>query len=279
MRNFITGGAGFIGSHLADALAARGEEVVILDDLSTGRRSNIEHLLDEGVVEVVEGSTSDPDLVDELILAADRCFHLASAVGVQLICERPLETLLSNVRGCDVVIDAAARHRVKLLFASTSEIYGKNSDGPLREDSDRLLGSALKSRWAYANAKTFGELLSYAYHRERGARNVVFRLFNTVGPRQTGAYAMVLPRFARQALLGEDLIVFGDGTQTRCFLHVNDAVSAILALADSERAVGRTFNIGTSREISIRELAERVIERAESTSGIRFVPFDEAYEE
>jgi nucleoside-diphosphate-sugar epimerase len=279
MRNLITGGAGFIGSHLADALVARGESVVILDDLSTGRLRNLEHLLDGGAVEVVEGSTSDAGLVNDLMIAADRCFHLASAVGVKLICERPLETLLDNVRGCDVVAEAAARHRTKMLFASTSEIYGKNFDGEVYEESDQLLGSPLKSRWAYANAKTFGELLGYAYHRERGARNIVFRLFNTVGPRQSGAYGMVLPRFARQALLGEDLTVFGDGSQTRCFLHVVDAILAILKLADNERAIGRAFNIGTTREIAIRELAEGVIGRAESASRICFVPFEEAYED
>jgi UDP-glucose 4-epimerase len=260
-------------------LAARGQKVVILDDLSTGAARNVLHLLDEGQAELIQGSTSDAELVDELMRGADRCFHLASAVGVQLICDRPLESLLRNVHGSDIVVTAAARHDVRLIYASTSEIYGKNSTGALHEDSDRLLGNPLKSRWSYATAKTFGEMLAYGYHQERAARNTVVRLFNTVGPRQTGAYGMVLPRFARQALRGDDLTVFGDGTQSRCFAHVHDTVDAILRLADSGGSLGRAFNIGSSREITITELAERVIERAESTAGITFVPFDQAYEE
>ncbi len=235
MRNLITGGAGFIGSHLADALVAAGDEVVLLDDLSTGRHENIQHLLDTGAAELVEGTTSDAELVDELVRDADRCYHLASAVGVQLICDRPLESLLRNVRGCDTVLAATARHEVRLIFASTSEIYGKDSVGSLREDSDRLLGSPLKSRWSYANAKTFGELLAYGYHQERGARNTVVRLFNTVGPRQTGVYGMVLPRFVRQALLGQDLTVYGDGTQSRCFAHVADTIDGADCCSPSAR--------------------------------------------
>jgi nucleoside-diphosphate-sugar epimerase len=277
--DLITGGAGFIGSHLADALVARGDDVVILDDLSTGRRENIEHLLTTGQAELVEGSASDLALVDGLMSQADRCFHLASAVGVQLVCDHPLGTLLRNARGCDVVLGAAARHDVRLLFTSTSEIYGKNSDGALREDADRLLGTPSKGRWSYANAKAFGEMLAYGYHREQGAEMTVVRLFNTVGPRQTGAYGMVLPRFARQALTGEDITVFGDGSQSRCFSHVDDVVDGILRLIDREAAMGNPYNVGSSREITILELAERVAERAESTSAIRFVPFDQAYDD
>jgi UDP-glucose 4-epimerase len=279
LRSFITGGAGFIGSHLADALVARGDRVVMLDDLSTGRLENVQHLLDRDAVRLIEGSTSDRELVDALMRDCDRCFHLASAVGVQLVCERPLESLLRNVRGCDVVMEAAARCDVRLVFASTSEIYGKNGSGPLHEHADRLLGSPLKSRWSYANAKTFGELLAYGYHRELGAQNTVARFFNTVGPRQIGEYGMVLPRFVRQALAGEDLTVFGNGSQSRCFAHVYDAVDAVTLLADRTDSVGHAYNIGSSREITILELAQRVIERAESTSQITFVPFDEAYEE
>jgi UDP-glucose 4-epimerase len=279
VRNLVTGGSGFIGSHLADALAARGEEIVLLDDLSTGTSGNVQHLLDEGLAHLVEGSTSDAELVDELMREADRCFHLASAVGVQLICDRPLESLLRNVHGSENVVAAAARHDTRLIYASTSEVYGKNSTGALREDDDRLLGTPRKSRWSYATAKTFGEMLAYGYREEHGARNTVVRLFNTVGPRQTGAYGMVLPRFALQALRGEDVTVFGDGTQSRCFAHVNDSVDAIMRLAACEASIGRAFNIGSSREVTILELAERVIERAESTSGIAFVPFEKAYED
>lgn len=279
MINLITGGAGFIGSHLADALVARGDEVIILDDLSTGRRENVAHLLETGRAALVEGSTSEQRLVGELMRGVDRCFHLASAVGVQLVCERPLETLLRNVRGCDAVLGTAASQGVALLFTSTSEIYGKNSHGALHEESDRLLGTPAKARWNYANAKTFGEMLAYGYHRELGAEMVVARLFNTVGPRQSAAYGMVLPRLARQALTGEPLTVFGDGSQSRCFVHVDDTVEALVGLAGRSAAGGGTFNVGSSREITILELAERVVERAESTSPIAFVPFEEAYEE
>ena len=279
MRDLITGGAGFIGSHLADRLVQRGREVVLLDDLSTGRVENVEHLIRAGTAELVEGSTSDEALVYELMADSERCFHLASAVGVALICERPLESLLRNVRGADVVSWAAARSGVRLIFASSSEVYGKNSNGALREESDRLLGPPQRSRWGYATAKAFGEMLAYGYQRERGAETVVVRFFNTVGPRQTGAYGMVLPRFCRQALLGEELTVYGDGLQSRCFSHVHDTVDAVARLGEEDRALGGVYNVGAEREITILELAERVVERAESTSPIRFVPYEEAYED
>lgn len=273
----ITGGAGFIGSHLADALVSRGDEVIILDDLSTGHLRNVEHLLDCGA-SLVEGSTNDERQVDRLMRQVDGCFHLASAVGVKLICERPLESLLKNVRGCDVVTASAASHDVRMLYTSTSEIYGKDSVGSLTEESDRLLGSPQKGRWSYATAKVFGEMLAYGYAREQNAETIVVRLFNTVGPRQTGAYGMVVPNFVRQALADDDLTVFGDGTQSRCFAHVFDSVAAILALWDAPGAVGEVFNIGATMEITVSELAGRVIERCESTSSVAFVPFDEAYE-
>jgi UDP-glucose 4-epimerase len=277
MRFLLTGGAGFIGSHLADALTARGDEVVVLDDLSTGRRANLAAAMATGRLDFVEGSVCDERCVLECMQSVDACLHLASAVGVKLILERPVESLLTNVRGNDTVISAAAALKRRLLYASTSEVYGKNSTGALREDADRLLGSALTARWNYATSKAFGEALAYGYHRELGSEVVVVRLFNTVGPRQAGAYGMVLPRFVRQALAGEDLTVYGDGSQSRCFAHVHDTVRAILLLLDDERANGRAYNIGATTEVTIRELARRVIERTRSSSGVRLVAFEDAY--
>ena len=279
MHYLITGGAGFIGSHLVDALVARGDTVTVIDDLSTGRRENLAGALADGNASFVEGTVLDHELVDELVRRADFVMHLASAVGVQLVVDQPLDSLIRNVRGNDIVISAAARHGRKILFASTSEVYGKNSAGALSEDSDRILGSPYKSRWAYATAKAFGEALTYGYHREQGTPAVVVRLFNTVGPRQRGAYGMVLPRFVRQALAGEELTVFGTGAQSRCFVHVHDSVQAILMLCDAELANGRVFNVGSSNETTIIELAGRVIERAGARSAIRLVPYDEAYSE
>ena len=279
LRYLVTGGAGFIGSHLVDALVDRGDEVLVLDDLSTGCLENLEAALDTGRVEFVEGSVCDEDLVLECLEATDACLHLASAVGVKLIVDRPVESLLRNVRGSDIVISAAAALQRRLLYASTSEIYGRNGRGALSEDSDRILGSPLTSRWSYSTAKAFGEALAHGYHREVGAETVIVRLFNTVGPRQTGAYGMVLPRFVRQALDGENLTVYGDGTQSRCFAHVFDIVRAIMLLLDSQEATGNAYNLGSTTEVGILELAHRVIERTGSGSEVRLVPFDEAYEE
>jgi UDP-glucose 4-epimerase len=275
----VTGGSGFIGSHLCGRLSADGHEVIVLDDLSTGRLSNIEHLLEAGRVEFVEGSVLDRNLVHELLDATDACAHLASAVGVSLVVDRPVDTLLSNVRGTDTVLSASAALKKRLLFTSTSEVYGKSDGRFLSEDSDRVLGPTSKARWNYSTSKAFGEALALGYHRELGAENVVVRLFNTVGPRQTGAYGMVLPRFVRQALTGEPITVYGDGTQTRCFVHVQDTVEAILRLLASEGAPGQVFNVGSDGEISIHELAQRVIARANSTSEIHFIPYIEAYDE
>jgi UDP-glucose 4-epimerase len=278
-RFVITGGAGFIGSHLVEALSNRGQarEIVILDDLSTGRVENIEHVLGDDRVTFVEGSVTNAELVDELMEDADICVHLASAVGVQMIVNEPLDTLMRSVRGSNVVMHAASRHDVRVLFSSTSEVYGKHTNGALTEDSDLIFGSPSKGRWTYAIAKSFGEALIYGYHGRRGVDATVVRLFNTVGPRQTGAYGMVLPRFVRQALRGEDLTVYGTGAQTRCFTHVRDTVAALMLLSDNEAASGRTFNIGSSTSVAIAELARRVIERCGSDSGLVLVPYDEAY--
>jgi UDP-glucose 4-epimerase len=252
---------------------------VIVDDFSTGRMANLEHLARTGTAELVEGSVTDAELLDALIAECDCCLHLASAVGVKLVVSNPLDTLRRIVHGTDVVVSTAARHGKRVLFASTSEVYGKNSGDALHEESDRILGSAFKSRWSYAIAKSYGEAIAHGYHREHGADTIVFRLFNTIGPRQRGMYGMVVPRFVRQAVRGEDVTVYGDGTQSRCFLHVADAVEAILGLAECDGATGRAFNIGNPSPITIYQLAERVIERADSDSSIRFVPYEEAYDE
>jgi nucleoside-diphosphate-sugar epimerase len=279
MRYLITGGAGFVGSHLVDVLTARGDSVLVLDDLSTGSRENLDGALSSRLVEFIEGSVLDKNVVDDCMHSVDGCLHLASAVGVQLVVSRPLETLRRNIHGNDIVISAAAQHSRPLLFTSTSEIYGKRSDGALAEDSDRIVGPPNKLRWSYATAKAFGEALAYSYVKEQGSRMTVARLFNTVGPRQTGAYGMVLPRFVRQALRGDDLTVYGNGTQSRCFAHVLDAVHGIVLLLDDERAAGRAFNIGAATEIPIVELARRVIERSDSESKIKLVPYEEAYDD
>jgi UDP-glucose 4-epimerase len=260
-----------------DALASRGDEVVILDNLSTGRRQNVQHLIDSGNVELVEGTVLDAPLVDECVRSVDRCFHLASAVGVQLVIDQPLDTLLANVNGAQTVMSAAARHGRWLLYTSTSEVYGKQSITPLVESSDCMIGPPALSRWSYAIAKAFGEALAHSLHSGGGAPMVVTRLFNVVGPRQSDRYGMVVPRFVRQSLTGKDLTVYGNGTQMRCFLHVSDAIHALLLLAETEGSAGRVFNVGSSEEVAIIELAGRVIERTDSKSAIRLVPYGEAY--
>jgi UDP-glucose 4-epimerase len=277
MRYFITGGAGFVGSHLADTVTAAGHDTVLLDDLSTGRLENVQHLLDNRRASFVEGCVTDADLIDDCVRDADVCVHLASPVGVQLVVDNPLATLLEHVRGTDTVMAAAARHGRRLLFSSTSEVYGKQNRGPLSESDDLVIGSPSKSRWSYAIAKCFGEAVAHSYHSQHDAAMTVARLFNAVGPRQTGRYGMVLPRFVRQALEGQDLTVYGDGIQTRCFTHVFDTVRAISMLCDADGAIGNTYNIGSSVPVAVRELAHRVIERAGSDSAIVSVPYEEAY--
>ena len=278
MKYLITGGAGFIGSHLSDRLTADGHDVVVLDDLSTGRIDNIEHLIRSQRIDFVEGSVTDEDVVLGVLESVDACVHLASIVGVSLVVDNPVDTLLSNVRGSDVMLSAAAGLRKSVLYASTSEVYGKHSNGALNEDADRILGPIQKCRWNYATSKSFGEALALGYAQELGSRNSVVRLFNTVGPRQTGMYGMVLPRFVRQALTGQPVTVFGDGTQTRCFAHVFDTVDALVRILHCEDAAGRVFNVGNDAEISIMGLARRVIARSGSSSEIRFVPYSEAYD-
>jgi nucleoside-diphosphate-sugar epimerase len=278
MRYLITGGAGFIGSHLADALTARGDAVTALDDISTGSKENVRHLLDHPNFTLREGSVLDHSFVSMLAGRVDVIVHLAAAVGVKLIVEKPLESLITNIRGTEIVLDAAARAECKVLVTSTSEIYGKNADGPLREEADRILGSPFKSRWSYSTAKAVDEILTNAYWRERGLPGIVVRLFNCVGPRQTGSYGMVVPRFVRQALDGVDITVYGDGEQRRSFCHVHDTVTALVALLGHPGAVGEVFNVGAAHELTINELAERVIELTGSSSRIVRIPYDEAYE-
>ena len=278
MKALITGGAGFIGSHLADRLLADGHQVVVLDDLSTGSYENIEHLLGRPDFEFVLGSILNADLVDGCAARCDTIFHLAAAVGVQLIVEKPLESLATNIRGSEVVFEKAHKYNTRILVTSTSEIYGKNTSDRLGEDDDRILGSPLKSRWSYSEAKAIDEILAYTYWRQKGLRSVIVRLFNTVGPRQTGSYGMVIPRFVNQALRNEPLTVYGDGTQQRCFCYVGDIVEALVRLIDDEDTYGKVFNLGGSEEISIRDLAERIIERTGSQSSLRVIPYEEAYE-
>ncbi len=279
MKALITGGAGFIGSHLADRLVGQGDQVILLDDLSTGRLANIEHLQARSDVEFVLGSILNPDLVDHVVSRVDVVYHLAAAVGVQLIVERPLESLMTNIRGTETVIEKAHKYDKRIIVTSTSEIYGKNTSDRLSEEDDRVLGSPLKSRWSYSEAKAIDEILAYTYWREKGLETVIVRLFNTVGPRQTGSYGMVVPRFVSQALRDLPITIFGDGNQTRCFCYVGDVVDGILALGGEPAAFGRVFNLGGSEEISIRSLAERVVSLSNSKSELEFISYDTAYEE
>jgi len=279
MRALVTGGAGFIGSHLTEALLRRGDQVTVLDDLSTGQYEHVAALDVHPNFQMVVGTILNETLVDKLVERCDVIFHLAAAVGVELIIKRPLESLMTNIRGSEVVLEMAHRYRKKVLIASTSEIYGKNVNGPLREDTDRVLGSPLKSRWSYSTSKAVDEILAYVYWKEKGVPTVIVRLFNTVGPRQSGAYGMVVPRFVSQALKGEPLIVHGNGKQSRCFLHVRDVVNALVKLIEHPKAVGDVFNLGSQEEVTINELAQRVIRLTKSASEIRHVPYEEAYEE
>src|SRR5713226_6158932 len=271
----VTGGAGFIGSHLAEALLVRDANVTVLDDMSTGRYRNVRHLLDNSRFKLVEGSVLDLDLVKDVVAHCDEVYHLAAAVGVRLIVDRPLQSLITNIRGTENVLDAAHLHRKKILITSSSEVYGKSMNGPYKEDDDRILGSTRKPRWSYSTSKAVDEILAFTYHKELGLPTVIARLFNTVGPRQSGQYGMVLPRFISQALRREPLTVYGDGRQSRVFTDVRDVVEAVIRLVETPAAEGDVFNIASHNEISIRELAGLVIEKVGSTSSVVFIPYEE----
>ncbi|MFT7619747.1 MAG: UDP-glucose 4-epimerase [Planctomycetota bacterium] len=279
MRVLITGGAGFIGSHLAERLLNDGHQVTVLDDLSTGCADNLAPVRDNPNFKLQVGSCLDEPLVIELVDQADYTVHLAAAVGVKLIVEKPVHTIETNVRATEVVLSAAAKKQKRVLIASTSEVYGKSEKVPFHEDDDISLGATNRSRWAYACSKALDEWLAFAYHAEQQVPVVVVRFFNTVGPRQTGRYGMVLPNFVQQALEGKDITVFGDGKQARCFGHVHDAVEAVTRLMAAEDAVGRVFNVGSTEEISMYQLAERVRDKVGSNSDIKLIPYSEAYAE
>jgi UDP-glucose 4-epimerase len=280
MRALITGGAGFVGSHLAEALLARGDEVYVLDDLSTGSIENIEHLKTApGFHYAIESIRNEP-IAAELVDHVDVVFHLAAAVGVRLIVESPVNTIETNVHGTESILKIANKKKKKVLIASTSEVYGKSNVVPFREDADLVLGPTQKGRWSYACSKAIDEFLALAYHKEKRLPVVIVRLFNTVGPRQTGRYGMVIPNLIKQALLGHPLTVYGDGRQSRCFTYVSDVVGVLLKLVDHPGAVGEVYNVGNDREeVTIQELAERVKARTGSKSEIVLVPYDQAYEE
>jgi UDP-glucose 4-epimerase len=277
MRVLITGGAGFIGSHLADAYLARGDEVHALDDLSTGSMANIRHLRTHPKFEYTIESVHHRAVVAELVDQCEVVVHLAAAVGVKLIVESPVRTIETNVHGTEVVLSQAAKKKKKVLVASTSEVYGLSNDVPFREDGNLVMGATTKGRWSYACSKAIDEFLALAYWRERGLPTTIVRLFNTVGPRQTGQYGMVIPTFVKQALAQEPLTVFGDGTQSRCFTYVGDVVGALMQLVDLPTSVGEVFNIGSDQEMTILDLARRVKTLTGSRSEIVTVPYAEAY--
>jgi len=275
MRAFITGGAGFIGSHLAESLIARGDRVTILDNMSTGSKKNIAHL--EGKITVVGGDIRDKDLVDKFVAESDVVFHMAAALGVKNIMEHTIESIDRNFNGSEVVLHAATKHNKRLLIASTSEIYGKNPNQPLHEESDRVVGAPQKIRWTYSDAKALEEAVAHTLHKTHGLKVTIVRFFNTVGPRQTGQYGMVLPRFIQAALNNEDIIIYDDGSQSRVFCHVEDAVRAVLLLLDSDSTIGDYFNVGGVGETTIKELAQKIIKQTNSQSAIKFIPYSDAY--
>jgi UDP-glucose 4-epimerase len=275
MHVFITGGAGFIGSHLADTCIARGDEVTILDNMSTGSRTNIAHL--EGKVTAHEGDIRDTDLVEKLVSNSDLVLHMAAALGVKNIMEHTIESIDRNFTGSEVVLKAATKFNKRIIIASTSEIYGKNPNQPLHEESDRVVGAPQKIRWTYADAKALEEAVAHTLHKTHGLKVTIVRFFNTVGPRQTGQYGMVVPRFIQSALKSEDITIYDDGSQSRVFCHVEDAVRAVISLSETESTIGDYFNVGGVGETTIKELASRIVERTKSKSTMKFIPYSDAY--
>jgi UDP-glucose 4-epimerase len=276
-RILVTGGAGFIGSHLVEALLERGHEVRAVDNLSTGRLANIQHLANHPRFHFTEGTVLDPDLVIELVRDVDQIFHLAASVGVRYVVDNPLLSLKNNIHGAEIVLDAAVPRKVPVVLFSSSEVYGKGHGGPLHEDDDRILGATRYSRWGYAASKSVDEFLALAYHREMGLPIRLVRCFNTCGPRQIGAYGMVIPRFVEQALDGRDITIYGNGEQSRCFSFVGDVVRGVLMLADHPGANGQVFNIGTDEEVTVRELAGRIVNKVGSDSRLDFIAYEDAF--
>jgi UDP-glucose 4-epimerase len=275
MRVLVTGGAGFIGSHLADALIARGDQVVALDNFSTGSTANIKYITKN--FEIIEGDIRNADLINDTIKDVDLVFHMAAALGVNTILESPLESISTNIAGSEVVLKAATTHKKRILIASTSEIYGKNPKQPLKESDDRVVGSPQKIRWSYSDAKAIEEAMAFSLNQEKGLKVTTARLFNTVGPRQSAHYGMVVPRFVKSALENEPISIYGDGTQSRVFCHVDDAIEALLALVGTDKTVNEVYNVGGTGEITIKELAAQVIKETKSQSSIEFIPYEKAY--
>ena len=275
MRVLVTGGAGFIGSHLADALIARGDQVVALDNFSTGSTSNIKHITKN--FEIIDGDIRNTDLINDTIKDVDLVFHMAAALGVNTILESPLESISTNIAGSEVVLTAAAKHKKRILIASTSEIYGKNPKQPLNETDDRVVGSPQKIRWSYSDAKAIEEAMAFSLNQEKGLKVTTARLFNTVGPRQSAHYGMVVPRFVRSALKNEPIGIYGDGTQSRVFCHVHDAIEALLALVGTDKTINEVYNVGGTGEITIKELADQVIKETKSKSSIEYIAYEKAY--
>jgi len=275
MRVLITGGAGFIGSHLADALIARGDQVVALDNFSTGSTANIKHITKN--FEIIDGDIRNTDLINDTIKDVDLVFHMAAALGVNTILESPLESISTNIAGSEVVLNSAATHKKRILIASTSEIYGKNPKQPLNETDDRVVGSPQKVRWSYSDAKAIEEAMAFSLNQEKGLKVTTARLFNTVGPRQSAHYGMVVPRFVRSALKNEPISIYGDGTQSRVFCHVDDAIEALLTLVGTDKTINEVYNVGGTGEITIKELADTVIKETKSQSSIEYILYEKAY--